>query len=165
MVHSTTPLERSKSHPRASKAARQIPPKAALVGKWATATHTEKESVPRNVLSFDEGFAEQMRHPTSHVRCNKPPPKSLMSPLRFSFVDEPKATPLQIDALADTVAEMEGVAAPPECPPPHMVVRAPKPLKITRADQKHIFGGKTGVRVDVQTPCWKARSTRLIRCR
>ena len=46
-----------------------------------------------------------------------------------------------------------------------MVVPAPKPLKITGADRKHIFGGKTGVWVDVQTPCWTACGTRLIRCR
>ena len=164
MVHSTTPLERPKSRPRASKAARRIPPKAAVVGKWATATHTEWESVPRNVLSFDEGLPEQMRPPTSHVRCKKPPPKSLMSPLRLFFVADQKAAPLQMDALADTGAEMEGVAGP-ECFPPHMVVPAPKPLKITGADRKHIFGGKTGVWVDVQTPCWTARGTRLIRCR
>ena len=105
-----------------------------------------------------------MHPPTSHVRCNKPPPKSLMSPLRLFFVDDPKAAPLQLDALADAGAEMEGVAGL-ECFPPHMVVPAPKPLKITGADQKDIYGGKTAVWVDMQTPRCTARGTRLIRCR
>ena len=50
-------------------------------------------------------------------------------------------------------------------PPPRMIVPATKPLKITGANQNHIFGGKTGVGVDVQTPCWTAHGVRLIRCR
>ena len=45
-----------------------------------------------------------------------------------------------MDALADTGAEMEGVAGP-ECFPSNKVVPAPKPLKNTGADRKHIFGG------------------------
>ena len=69
-----------------------------------------------------------------------------------------------MDALADTGAEMEGVAGL-GCFPPHMVVSAPKRLKITGADGINIFGGKTGVWVDVQTPCWTARGTRLVPCR
>ena len=105
-----------------------------------------------------------MRPPTSHLRCKKPPSKSLKSPLPFFFVDDPKAAPLQMDALGDTGAEMEGVAGQ-KCFPPHMVVPAPKPLNITEANRKHILRGKTGVGVDVQTPCWTARGTRLIRCR
>ena len=67
-----------------------------------------------------------------------------MSPLQMFFVDDPKAAPLQMDALADTCAEMGRVACP-ECFPPRMLVPSPKPLKITGADHKHIFGGEMGV--------------------
>ena len=122
------------------------------MGKRATANEQEWVSAPKNVFSFADGISAQMHPPVSKVKTKKPFPKSLMTPLRMFFLADPAVTPLGMDCLADTGAEKEAVAGA-ERFPRHMVVQAPKPLKITGADWNHVFGGKTGVRLDVQTPC------------